>query len=74
VDDRATEVLSVAMHRALARGDDSWVALRHAQRAVRADPTFAHPYYWAAPVAIGRQGLALRPPVGPLSLETTHEH
>lgn len=54
VDDRATESLMIALHRALAAGSDSWAALRAAQSALRRDARYSHPYYWAAAVVVGR--------------------
>lgn len=63
VDDEATRRLMEAFYARLAAGDDRDEALAAAQRALRADERFAHPFYWAAPVLYGR--------AGPLGLRTT---
>jgi hypothetical protein len=53
VDSAATERLMIAFHRALAAGVAPPEALRHAALSLRAEPAFAHPFYWAPFVVIG---------------------
>jgi len=48
VDDEATAFLMKAFYRQLRRGHTVGEALRSAQGAVRAEPRWAHPFYWAA--------------------------
>ncbi len=48
VDDRATTELMKRFYEAWRPGVLACTALRTAQRALRADPRFAHPSYWAA--------------------------
>jgi CHAT domain-containing protein len=52
-ESRATSKLMVEFHRRLLAGDTVAEALRRAQLAVRKDPRYAHPFYWAPFVAIG---------------------
>ena len=53
VNDESTSLLMTEFYKALRAGDDKAEALRKAQMAVRADPKFAHPYYWAGFVLFG---------------------
>jgi CHAT domain-containing protein/tetratricopeptide (TPR) repeat protein len=53
VDSAATEKLMVSFHQHLAAGAAPASALRRAELALRADPAFAHPFYWAPFVVIG---------------------
>jgi CHAT domain-containing protein len=48
VDGDATARLMLELHRALSRHESKAAALREAALAVRADPRYRHPYYWAA--------------------------
>jgi CHAT domain-containing protein len=48
VDDEATADLMAAMYGNLSAGQPAGAALRAAQLAVRGNPGFAHPYFWAA--------------------------
>lgn len=52
VDDAATATLITAFYRNL-RTMDTAEALRQAQLALRANPKYAHPYYWGAWVLVG---------------------
>ncbi|MBK7925145.1 MAG: CHAT domain-containing protein [Gemmatimonadetes bacterium] len=52
VDDAATELLITAFYRNL-RTMDTATALRQAQQTVKANPKYAHPYYWGAWVLVG---------------------
>jgi CHAT domain-containing protein/tetratricopeptide (TPR) repeat protein len=47
VDDDATQALMTGFYQRLERGAGRGPALRDAQRALAADPRYAHPYYWA---------------------------
>lgn len=53
VDSAATERLMVAVHYSLVRGASPPTAVRRAALALRNDPAFAHPFYWAPFVVIG---------------------
>jgi CHAT domain-containing protein len=53
VDSAATQRLMVAFHRALAGGAAPPDALRRAELALRSEPAFAHPFYWAPFVVVG---------------------
>ncbi len=54
VEDKSTAMLMRAMYTAfVAAPTDAAAALRQAQLSVRADPAYAHPYYWAGFVASG---------------------
>jgi CHAT domain-containing protein len=56
VDAASTEALMIGLHRRLLEGRgerDASVALRAAARAVRADPRFRHPFYWAGFSLVG---------------------
>ena len=60
VDDAATSILISAFYRNLLRVNPTThqamstaEALRAAQLALRADPRYAHPYYWGAWVLVG---------------------
>jgi CHAT domain-containing protein len=57
---KATEELMVEFHRQLSRGVSIAEALRQAQLALRTQPRFAHPFYWAPFVAIGQGYSPLR--------------
>jgi CHAT domain-containing protein len=48
-----TATMMVDFHRHLVRGADAPEALRQAQLALRRDPRFAHPFYWAPFVVVG---------------------
>ena len=56
VDDDATAALMTHFYAALRTGRSRAVALREAQRAVRAWPSWSHPFYWAAFVLWGEHG------------------
>jgi hypothetical protein len=47
VADRVAVPMMQAFYHSLRRGDSRAAALRNAQREVRADPQFTHPYFWA---------------------------
>ena len=54
VNDDAASKLMVEFYQALAKpGTSKAQALRQAQQALLKDPSFAHPYYWAAFVLVG---------------------
>jgi CHAT domain-containing protein len=54
VQDQATALLMTELYRALAAGRTSpAAALRAAQRALRRDPRYRAPYFWAGFVAYG---------------------
>ena len=44
----------IALHRDYLSGQSTSEALRSAQLALRRDKRYAHPFYWASFVAIGR--------------------
>ena len=48
-----TATLMIEFHRRLARGMSKPQALREAQLAVRAQPAYRHPFYWAPFIVIG---------------------
>jgi CHAT domain-containing protein len=52
-ESRATSRLMVEFHRQLSSGLSPAESLRRAQLALRKDPRFAHPFYWAPFVVIG---------------------
>lgn len=52
-DSRATEMLMIEFHRQLRAGRSPAAALRRAQLAVRADPRYADPLYWAPFIVVG---------------------
>jgi CHAT domain-containing protein len=54
---KSTAALMVEFHRRLREGISPAAALQQAQLALRRDPRFAHPFYWAPFVVIG-QGFA----------------
>lgn len=54
VDDEASAVFMDAFYRGLRRGHDKAEALRLAKVELRSDPRYAHPYYWAPFVLLGR--------------------
>ncbi|HVS10717.1 MAG TPA: CHAT domain-containing tetratricopeptide repeat protein, partial [Planctomycetota bacterium] len=54
VADEASADLMAELYEGLADGLPKAEALRRARLAVRADPRFAHPYYWAPFVLLGR--------------------
>jgi len=47
VDDRATREFMVLFYKELTSGSGKADAMRAAQRALRSNPQYAHPYYWA---------------------------
>jgi len=53
VDSRSTSRLMRRFHRDLADGRPTADALRAAALAVKADPLYAHPFYWAGFVVVG---------------------
>ena len=53
VDDRATAELMGRFHAARAKGETTHAALDRARAAIRADPRWRAPYYWAAFVVYG---------------------
>ncbi|HJQ40895.1 MAG TPA: CHAT domain-containing protein [Thermoanaerobaculia bacterium] len=55
-ESRSTARLMVAFHEHLTAGETTAAALRHAQLALRRSPRYAHPFYWAAFVAVGAAG------------------
>jgi len=52
-DSRATEALMIAFYRRLRAGDAPAAALQHAQLAVRANPRYQDPLYWAPFIVVG---------------------
>lgn len=52
-ESRATSKLMVEFHRRLLAGDSPAAALRAAQIALRRNPKYRHPFFWAPFVAIG---------------------
>jgi CHAT domain-containing protein len=50
---KSTAALMVEFHRRLRQGLSPAAALQQAQLALRRDPRFAHPFYWAPFVVIG---------------------
>lgn len=48
-----TATMMIDFHRHLVRGADAPEALRNAQLALRRDPRYAHPFYWAPFVVLG---------------------
>ena len=59
VSDAATEKLMTTLYADLVKGDQVQDAMRHAQRAVMADPETAHPFYWAPFNLIGNWRLRI---------------
>ena len=59
-ESRATATLMIEFHRRLLAGDSTAEALRKAQIALRRDPRYRHPFYWAPFVAIGAAERPLR--------------
>lgn len=53
VDSRSTSRLMRRFHRDLAQGRATADALREAALSVKADPRYAHPFYWAGFVVVG---------------------
>ena len=53
VDDRGSLVFMDLFYRALQREQNSVIALQQAQQAMRAQPEFRHPFYWAAYIVTG---------------------
>ncbi|MEA2489936.1 MAG: hypothetical protein QOH21_1728 [Acidobacteriota bacterium] len=49
----ATAALMIEFHRQLVHGASKPAALRNAQLALRRDPQYAHPFYWAPFVVLG---------------------
>lgn len=60
VSDESTELLMTVLYRELAAGKDAAQALQAAQMAVRAQPKFAHPFFWAPFDLVGDWRLRLR--------------
>jgi CHAT domain-containing protein len=56
VEDEATALLMSEFYAGLRAGRPRAVALRDAQRALRARPSWSHPFYWAAFVLWGEAG------------------
>jgi CHAT domain-containing protein/Tfp pilus assembly protein PilF len=56
VDDEATAIFMTSFYRHLKDGMGKAEALRAAQAELRADPKYAHPYYWAAFALTGDPG------------------
>lgn len=61
VSDASTKQLMTTLYAELARGVELQDAMRDAQRAVLAEPTTAHPYYWAPFNLIGNWRLRVAP-------------
>jgi CHAT domain-containing protein len=59
-ESRATSQLMIEFHRRLVAGDSPAAALRAAQLALRRDPKYSHPFFWAPFVAIGAADRPLR--------------
>jgi CHAT domain-containing protein len=53
VNDESTSLLMTELYKSLRAGDGKAEALRKAQKAVRSNPKFAHPYYWAGFILFG---------------------
>lgn len=53
VDSASTSKLMVAFHQKLKTGANEAAALRAAARALRNDPSYEHPFYWAPFIVIG---------------------
>jgi CHAT domain-containing protein len=53
VNDESTSLLMTELYKSLRAGDGKAEALRKAQAAVRANPRFAHPYYWSGFILFG---------------------
>lgn len=64
VSDASTELLMSTLYRELAAGRPAAEALQAAQLAVRAQPRFAHPFYWAPFDLVGDWRLRLPPQPG----------
>ena len=64
VADDSTELLMSTFYGQLAQGAQAIDAMRAAQIAVRANPKFAHPFFWAPFNLIGDWRLGVRPGVG----------
>lgn len=56
VSDEATKDLMTSYYTLLSKGESRSGALRQTQIAMLKNPTFAHPYYWAAFIASGETG------------------
>ena len=56
VEDDATQALMVDYYQRLTAGAGRVAALHQAQRAMLAQPRFAHPFFWAAFIASGQSG------------------
>jgi CHAT domain-containing protein len=59
-ESKATATLMVELHRHLRAGDTTAAALRAAQRLLRMQPRYRHPFYWASFIAVGAANRALR--------------
>jgi len=53
VSSKATSELMIDFHRRLIAGDSKPEALRKAALALRKNPAYSHPFYWAAFVLVG---------------------
>jgi CHAT domain-containing protein len=58
VDSRSTSKLMVAFHGALAKGSSTAGALRAAALSVKSERRYAHPFYWAGFIVMGRDAQA----------------
>ncbi|MFK8161219.1 MAG: CHAT domain-containing protein [Lewinella sp.] len=63
VSDEATKELMVVFYRSLTEGKSRSEALAAAQATHRANPDFAHPYYWSGMTLYGDDGVLALPPV-----------
>jgi CHAT domain-containing protein/predicted negative regulator of RcsB-dependent stress response len=59
-ESEATAALMIELHRRLRAGDTPAAALRAAQRRVRTEERYRHPFYWAPFIAVGAANRALR--------------
>jgi CHAT domain-containing protein len=59
-ESEATAALMIELHRRLRAGDTPAGALRAAQRRVRKEARYRHPFYWAPFIAVGAANRALR--------------
>jgi CHAT domain-containing protein len=60
-ESKATTELMVRFHKGLVGGLSPAAALRDAQRAVRLDRRYRHPFYWAPFIVLGAGGDAVVP-------------
>lgn len=66
VDSRSTSKLMIGFHGALAKGGSPAQALRAAALRVKSDSRYAHPFYWAGFIVMGRDAPGT-PPSGRLT-------